>query len=156
MTEIIENKPVLEEEDTIIQKPKRKLNDNLDFQRSKTNFQKTAVAINLAKGRAKLAAKKQQQKEEAQIKTNEIAIKKAEKLKKITARKEQQVKTIIGDDGETDVEEIEEHIVKKPKRRELYIVKNLIAKKKLQFEKHQRKEKFSKKGLQNQNHKHLE
>ena len=71
MTEIIENKPILEEEeDTIIQKPKRTLNKN----------KKKAVAINLAKGRAKLAEKKQQQKEEAQIKTNEIVIKKADKL----------------------------------------------------------------------------
>ena len=88
MTEIIENNTILEEEeeDTIIQKPKikRTLNEN----------QKKAVAINLAKGRAKLAEKKQQQKEEAQIKTNEIVIKKAEKLKKINERKEKKLKSI--------------------------------------------------------------
>ena len=62
MSEIIEDAPVLEEENIIIQKPKRKLNEN----------QRAAVAINLAKGRAKLAAKKQLQKEEAQIKTNKL------------------------------------------------------------------------------------
>ena len=107
MSEVIEN-PTLEEEETIIQKPKCKLNEN----------QMAAVAINLAKGRANLAAKKQKQKEEAQIiKTNEIVIKKADKLKRITAQKEQQVKTIIGDDDD-DVEEIIEHITKKPKKKE--------------------------------------
>ena len=107
MSEVIEN-PTLEEEETIIQKPKCKLNEN----------QMAAVAINLAKGRANLAAKKQKQKEEAQIKTNEIVIKKADKLKRITAQKEQQVKTIIGDDDD-DVEEIIEHITKKPKKKRI-------------------------------------
>ena len=78
MSEIIETPTLVEEEETIIQKPKRKLNDN----------QKAAFAINLAKGRANLAAKKQKQKKEAQIKTNEIVIKKADKLKKLNEKKE--------------------------------------------------------------------
>ena len=114
MSEIIDTPTLEEEEKTIIQKPKRKLND----------AQKAAVAINLAKGRANLATKKQQQREEAQIKTNAIVIQKADKLKRISQKKEKQLKYIIGmdddkTDEETDIEEIEEHIVKKPKKKRI-------------------------------------
>ena len=70
-----------------------------------------------SKGSGKISGEKQQQKEEAQIKTNEIVIKKADKLKKINERKEKELKSIINYNDD-DVDEIEEHITKKPKKKE--------------------------------------
>ena len=58
-------------------------------------------------------------------------IKKANKLKKINERKEKELKSIINYNDDDDVDEIEEHITKKQRRKELYTRKKVTAKKKL-------------------------
>lgn len=102
------DRPLDEDEDKIIQKPKKKV----------TEKQKEIGKQNLAKGRAILAEKKRLQKEEAQRVTDELIVKKAERLVKQKANKEKQIKQVLGDDID-DVDEVEERIIKKPKKKKI-------------------------------------
>ena len=114
MTEEVEEKVlpednVLPEENEPLQKPKKKL----------TEKQKEIGRANLAKGREALATKRKQQKEEQQKKADEMIVKKAEKLVKTKANQDKKLKSVIGDvPDEADVE-IEERIIKKPKKKKI-------------------------------------
>ena len=118
MSEIIEKEPLIEEEDNepILQKPKRTLNEK----------QREAVKLNLEKGRLALSEKKKKQKEEQEKLKNELIVKKAEKLVKQKTKKETQIKQIIGDvdsEIESDNEVKKVYIKKKkaPKKKVIYL-----------------------------------
>lgn len=108
--EPITDEPLAEvEEETIVQKPKvkRVLNEK----------QKEAVAINLAKGRAKRDENRKLKKEEDIKEAEKMVVKKAERILKTKTKKETQLKSLIGlDDNEED---IEERIIKKPKKKKI-------------------------------------
>ena len=87
-----------------LQKPKKKL----------TEKQKEIGRQNLAKGRETLAAKRKASKEEQQKVADEMIILKAEKLVKTKANQEKKLKSVIGEIPEV---EIEERIIKKPKKK---------------------------------------
>ena len=94
-----------EEEDNVIQKPKRKPKELSDEAREK-------MRANMEKARAALAQKTKAQKEEMKVKKEKLIIEKAEKLKTKTLKQDQKLKQIL--DVDDDVE-VEEHIIKKPK-----------------------------------------
>jgi len=108
------NSEVDKKEETIVQKPKRKLNEK----------QMETVKKNLAIGREKLKEKKKMEKEEAERrakeKTEQLVLKSAERIKKQVATKEKKIKEVIGftEENEDDVE-IEEHIKIKPKKKRI-------------------------------------
>ena len=111
MTENIENSSPLsepDEEPVILQKPKRQL----------TEKQKEATARNLAKGREKLQEKKRQQKEEANALKEQLIVKKAARITKQKVNQEKQLKTIL-DIHDDEPDEIEERIIKKPKKKKI-------------------------------------
>jgi len=96
------------EEEIIVQKPKPK--------RVLNEKQKEAVAINLAKGRAKRDENRKLKLEEDKKNAEELIAKKAERMLKTKTKKETQIKNLIGLDDE---ESIEERIIKKPKKKKI-------------------------------------
>ena len=99
------------EEETIVQKPKPK--------RVLNEKQKEAVAINLAKGRAKRDENRKLKMEEDKKKAEELIAKKAERILKTQTKKETQIKNLIGLDDNDNDEIIEERIIKKPKKKKI-------------------------------------
>jgi len=95
------------EEDKTLQKPKKKL----------TEKQKDIGRANLAKGRETLALKRLEQKAIQQKAADEMIVKKAAVLVKTKANQDKKLKEVIGDIPELD--EIEERIIKKPKRKKI-------------------------------------
>jgi hypothetical protein len=98
----------IEEEETIVQKPKPK--------RVLNEKQKEAVAINLAKGRAKRDENRKLKMEEDKKIAEELIAKKAERIIKTKTKKEKELKTLIGLEDE---ESVEERIIKKPKKKKI-------------------------------------
>lgn len=100
---------VLDEEksEEPLQKPKKKL----------TEKQKEIGRANLAKGRETLAIKRKQQKEKNQKVADELMVLKAERLVKAQANQDKKLKSVIGEIPEEV--EIEERIMKKPKRKKI-------------------------------------
>ena len=99
------------EEETIVQKPKPK--------RVLNEKQKEAVAINLAKGRAKRDENRKLKMEEDKKKAEELIAKKAERILKTQTKKETQIKNLIGLDDNDNDEIVEERIIKKPKKKKI-------------------------------------
>lgn len=110
LEEYIEDTESVEEE-KIVQKPKPK--------RVLNEKQKEAVAINLAKGRAKRDENRKLKMEEDKKKATELITKKAERILKTQTKKETQLKNLIGLDDNDNDEIIEERIIKKPKKKKI-------------------------------------
>ena len=102
----LENENV--EEEKTLQKPKAK--------KVVTEKQREIGRKNLEKGRAALAKKQEQAREEKKVMVEKKVIEKAEKLIKIKANKEKKIDKILGNNDDV---EIEEHVTIKPKKKKI-------------------------------------